>query len=177
MIDELAHIDDRTGAPAIGSVSAGDWQCDGDVFARDESGPGDLDELIRWAVPRSPHRAGRLNVSGGLFSPRRMQDVGEHGAIELMHFDSDDVRAVVGDCVEKITKECPTPRGIRRWRREVAPVVDDAHHAALVDIDAGKWKVDGWYGRSLSGPAIDHARQVRDTHPVWSYVRLAFAHT
>lgn len=64
-----------------------------------------------------------------------------------------------------------------RWRREVAPVVDDAHHATPVDIDAGKWKVDGWFGLSLSGPAIDHARQVRDTHPVWSYVRLASVHT
>jgi hypothetical protein len=64
-----------------------------------------------------------------------MDDVGENGAIELVHFNSDGVRAVVGDGVEKITKACPTPRSIRRWRREFAPVVADGHGAALVDRD------------------------------------------
>ena len=69
-----------------------------------------------------------------------MDDVGEHGAIELVYLNSDGVRAVVGYRIKKITKPCAAPRRVRRWRREVAPVVGDGHDAALVDRDNCEWE-------------------------------------
>ena len=75
-----------------------------------------------------------------------MDDVGENGAIELVYFNSDGVRAVVGYRIKKITKSCPGPYPIWIQRREAVPVVGDAHHAALVDMDAGKRKVGAWFG-------------------------------
>ncbi len=170
VIHELAHIDDRTSAPVSGSFSTGDRQCYGDVLAGDESGPDDLAELMCWAMSRSPRRAGQLNVCDGLFSSRRMDDVGEHRAIELVYFNSDSASAVVGDCIENITKACPTPRGIRRWRREVAPVVADGHGSALVDRDNCEWEGGGRYGRRFRRTiAIAHATEVRvGAHPSFS---------
>ena len=89
-----------------------------------------------------------------------MDDVGEHGAIELVYLNSDGVRAVVGYRIKKITKPCAAPRRVRRWRREVVSVAADVYGSALADRDDCEGESDG-RSEWRSCRAIAHATEVR----------------